>query len=91
VRDGLRLLGPRVVVRADLPAERVGLIHVPDVARRQPLRGTVALVGQRATSEVALGDTVLFGHHAWSRFNAPGYGFPYMLLWERDVLAVLEP
>lgn len=82
-----RLRGRRVVVRADVPGERLGSIYVPEVARRQPLVGTVVLVGHQVT-EVAPGDRVMFGHHTWSRW-AP-LGFPHVLLWERDLLAVLE-
>ena len=86
----LRLRGARVVVRADVAADKIGSLYVPDVARRQPLAGTVVLVGDGCGQDVLVGDRVLFGHAAWSRFNAPGYGFPHMLLWERDLMAVLE-
>ncbi len=82
-----RLRGRRVVVRADVPGERLGSIYVPEVARRQPLVGTVVLVGHQVT-EVAPGDRVMFGHHTWSRW-AP-LGFPHVLILERNLLCVLE-
>ena len=85
----MKLRGARVVVRADLPGEKFGSIVIPERARKQPLSGEVVLLGDKCDGDVAVGDRVLFGSRAWSRFSAPGYGFPYMLLWERDLLAVI--
>ena len=85
----MRLKGPRIVVRADLPSEKIGSIYIPEIGRQQPLLGTVALVGDLC-AEVKVGERVLFSSRAWSRFNAPGYGFPYMLLLEKDILGVVE-
>ena len=82
-----RLKGRRVVVKAQLAGERIGSIIIPERARQQPLVGEVVLVGDQVT-EVQVGDTVLFGSRAWSRFNAEGYGFPYMLLKEEDLICV---
>lgn len=83
----MRLRGARVVVRADLPGEKIGLIIVPDIARKQPLSGEIVLVGDRVT-EVCLGQRVLFPSTAWSRF--PELGFPHMLLWVKDLMAIIE-
>lgn len=85
----MRLRGARVVVKADLPGERIGSIVIPERARQQPLTGEVVLLGEGCSGDVKAGDRVLFPSRAWSRFNAPGYGFPHMLLWERDLLGVL--
>ena len=85
----MKLLGPRIVVRADLPGEKIGSIVIPESSRQQPLIGTVVLVGDGCT-ELQLGDRVIFPSRAWSRFNAPGYGFPHMLLLEKAILAVIE-
>ena len=84
------LKGRRVVVRADLPGERIGSVVIPECARQQPLIGEVVLLGDKCGGDVRLGDRVIFPSMAWSRFNAPGYGFPNMLLWEKDLLAVLQ-
>lgn len=85
----MKLKGPRVVVKADLPGERIGSIYIPERARQQPLSGEVVLLGDLCT-EVKIGERVIFGGRAWSRFNAPGYGFPHMLLLEKDLLGVIE-
>ena len=77
------------MVRADLPGERIGSIVIPERARQQPLTGEVVLLGEGCSGDVAAGDRVIFPSRAWSRFNAPGYGFPHVLLWERDLLAAL--
>ena len=84
-----RLKGRRVVVKAHVARERIGSIIIPERARQQPLIGEVVLVGDKV-SEVRVGDTVLFGSRAWSRFNAEGYGFPHMLLKEEDLLCILK-
>jgi co-chaperonin GroES (HSP10) len=76
-------------VKADLPGEKIGSIVIPESARSQPLTGEVVLMGHKVTS-VQRGDRVMFGSRSWSRFNATGYGFPYMLLKEEDILAVIE-
>lgn len=81
----VRLRGRRVVVRADVPGEKLGSIYVPEIARRQPLVGEVVLVGHLVT-EVQVGDRVMFGHHAWSRWAPLGY--PHMLVKEEDLLCV---
>jgi co-chaperonin GroES (HSP10) len=86
----MRLRGARVVVRADKPGEKIGSIVIPQIAQQQPLSGTVVVLGDGVSGDVRIGERVLFPSRAWSRFNAPGYGFPYMLLWERDLLCVIE-
>lgn len=86
----MRLRGARVVVRADRPGEKIGSIVIPESARQQPLCGEVVLLGDGCSGDVSVGDRVLFGSRSMSRFNAPGYGFPNVLLWERDLLAVLD-
>ena len=85
----MRLRGKRVVVRADVPGEKIGSIVIPERYRAQPLTGTIVLVGHKVTT-VSIGERVLFGSNSWSRFNARGYGFPHMLLKEEDLMCVLS-
>jgi co-chaperonin GroES (HSP10) len=84
-----RLKGRRVVVKAEPPSERIGSIYIPERAQQQPLMGVIVLVGDQVT-EVQVGDRVMFGSRAWSRFNAEGYGFPHMLLKEEDLMCVFS-
>jgi co-chaperonin GroES (HSP10) len=83
----LKLKGRRVVVRAELPGEKIGSIVIPERYRQQPLVGEVVLVGDKVTS-VQVGERVLFGSRAWSRFET--LGFPHMLLKEEDLMVVIE-
>lgn len=83
----MQLRGHRVVVKADVPGERIGSIIIPERARMQPLTGTVVLIGHKVTS-VVIGERVMFGSMAWSRWQP--LGFPYMLLKEEDVWCVLS-
>jgi len=85
----MQLRGRRVVVKADLPSERIGNIIIPERARMQPLTGTVVLIGHLVTS-IVIGERVMFSSRSWSRFNAEGYGFPFMLLKEEDLWCVLS-
>jgi co-chaperonin GroES (HSP10) len=85
----IRLRGRRVVVKADLPGDKIGSIVIPERAKSQPLTGEIVLIGHTVQS-VHLGDRVMFPSMAWSRFNAEGYGFPYMLLKEDDLMGVME-
>ena len=78
-----------MVIRADIPGEMIGSIVIPESARSQPLTGVIVLVGHQVTS-VVIGERVMFGSMAWSRFNAEGYGFPFMLLKEEDLMCVLS-
>ena len=80
-----RLKGRRVVVRAELPTEKIGSIFIPERARKQPLVGEVVLVGDKATT-VQVGERVMFPSIAWSRWHP--LGFPHMLLKEEDLLCV---
>lgn len=84
-----RLKGRRVVVKAEVAADKIGSIYIPDRAKQQPLVGEVVLIGDKVTS-VSVGERVMFPSIAWSRFNAKGYGFPFMLLKEEDLLCVFS-
>ena len=84
-----KLKGRRVVVKAELPGEKIGSIFIPERYRHQPLVGEVSLIGDLVES-VHVGDRVMFGSLSWSRFNAEGYGFPYMLLKEEDLMCILK-
>lgn len=83
----MQLRGRRVVVKADVPGEKIGHIVIPERYRAQSLTGEVVLVGHKVTS-VRVGDRVLFGSHAWSRWHP--LGFPHLLVKEEDLLCVFS-
>lgn len=92
----LKPLGDRVVVR---PAEREEMtrsgIVLPDTARERPQEGTVQAVGpgrllengQKVPMDLAVGDRVIYAKYAGTEFEVEDV--EYMVLSERDVLAVL--
>jgi chaperonin GroES len=68
----LRPLGDMVVVRRLAPAEKIGSIFLPDVAKEPPQSGVVVAAGPGARDEnfvripmdVGEGDHVLFGKYS---------------------------
>jgi chaperonin GroES len=92
----IRPLGSRVVVR---PAEQEETtpsgIYIAQTAKEKPQRGTVLAVGpgewedgQRTPMDVKEGDTVLFAKYAGTEFRLEGED--YLILSQKDILAVLE-
>ncbi len=92
----LKPLGDRVVVR---PLEREETtksgIVLPDTAKEKPQEGIVEAVGagrvldsgQRVTVDLNVGDKVIFAKYAGTEFKLEDND--YLILAERDVLAVL--
>src|SRR5687767_325226 len=98
----MRPLGGRVLLKRPPISEKLGLIHIPEVARTIPQEGTVIAVSwppshvcpmcfhiSEKPPTVKVGDQVLHGRY--SRMGLPGYGDDLYLCWEADLMAVLEP
>ena len=92
----IKPISDRVVIEP-LAAETTtasGII-IPDTAKEKPQEGEVVAVGigkvyesgQRVAPEVAVGDRVIFAKYAGSEVKLNGE--TYLILSERDVLAVL--
>ena len=67
----LRALGSRVIAERFAPKEKVGLIHVPDVAQEKSLRCTVLAVGPKV-KDLQEGDVVIIGGYVdleWEERN----------------------
>lgn len=72
-------------------------IYVPETAKERPQEGTVLAVGpgrlldsgERAPMEVRTGDRVLFARYAGTEFKVDG-DKRYLILGERDILAIVE-
>jgi chaperonin GroES len=94
----LKPLGDRVVVKVLESEERTKAgIVIPDTAKEKPQKGKVISVGpgrvneetgQRIPIEVKAGDTIIFAKYGGTEIKLEGE--EYLILSERDILAVLE-
>lgn len=93
----IKPLGERVVVQALEEEETTqGGIILPDTAKEKPQKGKVLAVGsgrmldngQKVPLEVSVGDTVIFSKYAGTEIKIGGD--EYLILSERDILAIVE-
>ena len=80
-------LSDRVLILPN-PAEEktAGGLIIPDTAKEKPLAGKVVAVGP-GTSEVKVGDEVLYGKYAGTEINVDGTD--YLIMKQSDILATL--
>ena len=80
-------LSDRVLILPN-PAEEktAGGLIIPDTAKEKPLAGKVVAVGP-GTSEVKMGDEVLYGKYAGTEINVDGTD--YLIMKQSDILATL--
>jgi chaperonin GroES len=93
----LKPLGDRVVIKPT-PKEEVTKtgIFLPDTAKEKPQEGTITAVGGgkldekgvRQPLEVKEGQKVLYAKYAGTEFKIEGE--EYLILSEKDILAVIE-
>ena len=93
-KHALRPLDDRVVVRRLAAEEKTaGGIILPDNAQEKPQKGKVVAVGAgklldsgaRATPDVAVGDTVVFGKYSGTEIKVDGEEL--VIMREGDILA----
>ena len=93
----IKPLGDRVVIKALEKEEKtVSGIVLPDTAKEKPQKGTIIAVGtgkvldngQRVALEVKEGQEVIFSKYAGTEIKIDGQD--YLILSERDILAVVE-
>ncbi len=94
----LKPLGDRVVVKVLESEERTKAgIVIPDTAKEKPQKGKVIAVGpgrvneetgQRIPVDVKVGDTIIFAKYGGTEIKLEGED--YLILSERDILAILE-
>jgi len=93
----LRPLGDRLVVKPlEKEVRTKSGILIPDSAKEKPQEGEVIAVGkgklldngQRAEMEVKVGDKVIFSKYAGTEVKIGDE--KYLILSERDVLAIVE-
>ncbi|HAA89634.1 MAG: 10 kDa chaperonin [Thermoanaerobacterales bacterium 50_218] len=92
----LKPLGDRVVLKPVKDEEKTkGGIVLPDTAKEKPQKGEVVAVGsgrvlengEKAPLEVRVGDRVIFSKYAGTELKIEGE--EYLIVYERDILAVL--
>ena len=97
VKTVIKPLGDRVVVkRIEEEPKTKGGIVLPDTAKEKPQKGKVIAVGtgrvlkngQRVPLEVKEGDIVVFAKYGGTEIEIDGE--EYVILSERDLLAVLQ-
>ncbi|MBS3956691.1 MAG: co-chaperone GroES [Clostridiales bacterium] len=92
----LKPLGDRVVVKAAEAEEQTKSgLYIPDTAKEKPQKGTVIAVGEgrfedgaRVPLDVKEGDTIIYSKYGGTEIKLDGE--EYMILSERDILAVVE-
>ena len=88
-------LEDRVVIKPTEEAETMrGGLYIPDTAKEKPTQGEIIAVGpgryekgERVTSDLKVGDTVLYGKYSGTPFTIDGA--EVMILKASDVLAKL--
>lgn len=93
----LKPIGDRVVVKILEQEEKTkGGIVLPDTAKEKPQQGKVIAIGtgrildngQKVPLEIKEGDRVIFAKYAGTEVKIEGE--EYLILSERDILAVIE-
>mgnify|MGYP001607776775 CR=1 FL=1 len=83
----MKLLGRRVLIEEVKHADKIGSLYVPDRAKQRPQEGRVTGIGSEV-STVKVGERVLYGRFAGLTITLDEKA--YRVLWDRDVIAVLE-
>lgn len=95
--SALKPLGDRVLVKLVVKEEKTaGGIFLPDTAKEKSQVGEIAAVGpgarndkgERIAPEVKIGEKVLYSKYAGTELKADGV--EYILLTEKDILAIVE-
>jgi chaperonin GroES len=93
----LKPLGDRIVVQAAPKEEKTkGGLVLPDTVKEKPVEGVVVAVGEgkilengkRQPMDVKAGDKVIYSKYSGTEVKLDGEDF--LILSERDVLAVVE-
>ncbi len=95
--SNLRPLGDRIVIQAvEQETMTASGIVLPDTAKEKPQEGMVIAVGpgrllesgERVPLEIQAGNKVIYSKYSGTEFKLDGND--YLILSERDVLAVLD-
>lgn len=83
----MKVLGRRILVEELPHADKIGSLYVPDKAKQRPQEGRVVEIGSDVTT-VKTGERVLYGRFAGLAITLEEKA--YRVLWDRDVIAVME-
>lgn len=93
----IKPLGDRVVIKVlEKEQKTMSGIVLPDTAKEKPQEGEIVAVGtgkmldngQRVALDVKAGDKVIFSKYAGTEVKVDGQD--YLILSERDILAIVE-
>lgn len=78
IAEGVIIYGPRIAVIREPEEEMIGLLHIPDAAKRKEPKGTIVGIGMGVDSDedapvygFSLGDQVMF-----TKYNPIGFELP---------------
>ena len=83
----VKVLGRRVLLRRAPRPEKVGSLYLPERSKQRPQEAEVVAIGPDVTT-VSPGTRVLIGRYAGVEVDYGGEKL--VLVWERDLLGVLE-
>jgi chaperonin GroES len=98
VKQHIRPLGNRVLVKRSQAKTSKGGILLPETAKEKPKQGEVIAVGpgkldeqgNLQTLEVRVGDTVLFSSYAGTEVKSDDEETDFLILSEDDILGILN-
>lgn len=98
VKQHIRPLGNRVLVKRLAPQTSKGGILLPESAKEKPKQGEVIAVGPGKLDEqgrlkaltVQVGDTVLFSSYAGTEVKSDDATEDFLILSEDDILGILN-
>lgn len=98
VKQHIRPLGNRVLVKRSQAKTSKGGILLPETAKEKPKQGEVIAVGpgkldeqgNLQTLEVRVGDTVLFSSYAGTEVKSDDEENDFLILSEDDILGILN-
>lgn len=83
----IRPTANRVLLRTLAPEEKVGLLHIPEVAKQEQQRGVVVGIGPQV-HDVKVNDKVIFGKFSGTALVVEGV--PLLMVTEEDIVGVIE-
>lgn len=85
----LEAMGSKIIVELELKEEKIGMIVIPDVAKKEKVEGLVVSIGEAVGNDfpfhLEVGDRILFGKYSGDDIERDGK--TYKIINQDDVLA----